>query len=32
MIVVSVITLAMNFVISALVIVACQGMMNGREL
>lgn len=30
--VVSVVTLAMNFVVSGLIIAGCQGMMNGREM
>lgn len=32
MLVISAGTLVLNFLVSALVIVACQGMMNGREL
>lgn len=32
MLVISVVTLLMNFAVSAVIIVACQGMMNGREL
>lgn len=31
-IVVTVITIVMNFLVSAIILIACQGMMNGREI
>ncbi len=30
--VVTVVTIVMNFLVSAIILIACQGMMNGREI
>ena len=31
-VVVTAVTIVMNFLVSAIILIACQGMMNGREI